>query len=125
MQPNIKKLDTSKEYYFDEGCYITELSNSDEDPELSIAKARVVPGITTKLHYLINTIERYVILEGEGTVVLDKLEPKKVIAYDVVIIPSGLTMNFPDTSGLRHTNIFNTSPAPIRYLYELISFLLC
>ena len=87
MQPCIKQFDLLKEFYFHEGCYITELSNSDDDPNLSIAKARVEPGVTTKLHKLIVTIERYVILEGEGLIELEGLEPQKLSINDVVIIP--------------------------------------
>ena len=88
MQPNIVKFDSSQEYFFDEGCYITELSNSSEDPGLSVVRVRVESGVTTKLHSLTNTIERYVIVEGEGTVVLGEQLPKKVFANDVVIIPA-------------------------------------
>lgn len=88
MQPNIKKFDLSSEYYIDEGCFITELSNSKDDPEVSIARARVQPGVTTKLHKLVDTIERYVILEGEGLVEVGDLSPQSVSANDVVIIPA-------------------------------------
>ena len=70
MQASVKKFNSSKEYYFQEGCFINELSNSEDDAELSIARARVAPGVTTKLHKLSDTIERYVILEGEGVVEL-------------------------------------------------------
>ena len=68
MQPFVKKFNSTSEYYCEEGCYITELSNSKDDPVLSIACARVEPSVTTKLHKLSNTVERYVILEGEGLV---------------------------------------------------------
>jgi mannose-6-phosphate isomerase-like protein (cupin superfamily) len=88
MQPRIKKFDSCTEFYFEEGCYITEISNSAEDPNLSIARARVEPGATTKLHRLVNTIERYVIVEGEGLVMLSNQTPAKVTANDIVIIPA-------------------------------------
>ncbi len=88
MQPGVVKFDSSKEYFFDEGCYITELSNSIEDPGLSVARVRVEPGVKTKLHLLTNTIERYVILEGKGTIALEDQDPTKVSANDVVIIPA-------------------------------------
>jgi mannose-6-phosphate isomerase-like protein (cupin superfamily) len=97
MQPHIKKVDLSSEYYFDEGCYITELSNSDDDPSLSIARARVEPGVTTKLHKLIDTIERYVILEGEGLVELQGLEPQKLGVNNVVIIPPNCAQKITNT----------------------------
>ena len=89
MKPVIKKYDKSREYYFDEGCFITELSNTSDDPELSIARARVEPGVTTKWHSLKDTTERYVILEGIGRVEVGNLEPQEVTAGDIVIIPPG------------------------------------
>jgi len=88
MLAEVKKCDLTKEYYFDEGCFITELSNSISDEQLSIARARVEPGKTTKWHYLKNTTERYVILEGEGIVEIGELAERVVTAGDVVIIPS-------------------------------------
>ena len=72
-----------------EGCYITELSNSDADPALSIAQARVPPGVTTEWHRLSGTDERYLILEGEGGVEVQGLQPTTVRHGDVVLIPAG------------------------------------
>lgn len=100
MRPCIKKLDLSTEYYFEEGCYITELSNSVDDLELSIARARVEPGVTTKLHKLIDIIERYVILEGEGLVEVEGLPPDKVGISDVIIIPSEHTQKITNTGSI-------------------------
>lgn len=57
---------SKKEYYFREGCYITELHNTPDDPDVSIARARVEPGATTEWHSLDGTTERYIILEGSG-----------------------------------------------------------
>ncbi len=87
MNPDIKKCDLSQEYYFDEGCFVTELSNTAGDSQVSIARARVEPGKTTKWHYLRNVTERYVILEGIGRVEVGNLEPQEVGVGDVVIIP--------------------------------------
>ena len=86
MKSNIKKYDPSREYYFDEGCFITELSNTPDDPSVSIARARVEPGVTTKWHYLRDVTERYVILEGAGRVEVGDLEPQVVSVGDVVVI---------------------------------------
>jgi len=78
---------TNTEYYFDaEGCYITELSNSDADTALSIAQARVAPGVTTAWHRLVNTTERYCILSGTGLVEVGEQPAVEVSAGDVVII---------------------------------------
>ncbi len=90
MKPAINKCDLSQEYYFDEGCFITELSNTINDSEVSIARARVEPGVTTKWHYLRGVAERYVILEGVGKVEVGDLDAQEVRAGDVVIIPAGV-----------------------------------
>ena len=79
--------ENSDEYYFDsEGCYITELLNTRDDAEVSIAKARVKPGVSTAWHKLKNTTERYCILSGSGVVEVGKQSPQKVTSNDVVII---------------------------------------
>ncbi len=59
-----------QEYWFDEGCHITEWLNTDADPALSVARARVPAGSTTRWHRLADTVERYVILAGRGRVEL-------------------------------------------------------
>jgi mannose-6-phosphate isomerase-like protein (cupin superfamily) len=86
MNATIVKANPEKEYYFDEGCFILELSNSEKDPAVSIARARVLQGMTTQWHKLSNTIERYIILSGVGLVEVGELIPQQVTAGDVVII---------------------------------------
>lgn len=88
MIPLVKKNDTSSEYYFEEGCFITELSNSENDPELSIAQARVEPGKKTRWHCLDGISERYLILNGQGIVEIGNLKPQIVNVGDVVYIPA-------------------------------------
>lgn len=87
MKENIKKISHDSEYYILEGCYINELSNTADDPDISIAQARVKPGVTTQWHRLKGTAERYVILEGKGWVEIGDLAPCHVTVGDVVIIP--------------------------------------
>lgn len=87
MSQHIKYYDKSREYYFVEGCFINELSNDSSDQEVSIARARVTPGITTNWHRLTATTERYVILEGTGEVEIGECAPKQVNIGDVVVIP--------------------------------------
>ncbi|MEO0443827.1 MAG: cupin domain-containing protein [Pseudomonadota bacterium] len=87
MTPRVIKAEPSSEYFFEEGCYILELSNSASDPGLSIARARLTPGTATQPHKLLQTIERYIILSGSGEVFLDKQKPVSVSANDVVLIP--------------------------------------
>jgi len=89
-----------------EGCYISELSNTDADPGLSIAQARVPPGVTTEWHRLAGTDERYLILEGEGVVEVQGLPPTTVRHGDVVLVPAG--------SRQRITN--SSSEADLRFL---------
>jgi mannose-6-phosphate isomerase-like protein (cupin superfamily) len=76
-----------KESFTAEGCFILELSNSEDDPALSIARARVAPGVTTRWHRLRDTVERYVILEGQGRAEVGGLAPREVGPGDVVLIP--------------------------------------
>jgi mannose-6-phosphate isomerase-like protein (cupin superfamily) len=75
------------ETYTPEGCFIVELSNTADDPEASIARARVAPGVTTRWHRLHGTAERYVILEGHGRVEVGALPAQEVHPGDVVLIP--------------------------------------
>ncbi len=76
-----------QELFIDEGCFILELSNSPDDPQLSIARARVIPGVTTRWHRLREIAERYLILEGSGVVEVGDAAPRAVGPGDVVLIP--------------------------------------
>jgi len=87
MKEAIKHQNLSNEFYTPEKCYITELSNTPDDPDTSIARARVEPGITTRWHRLTGTIERYYIVTGRGRVEVGKLPPQEVKDGDIVLIP--------------------------------------
>jgi mannose-6-phosphate isomerase-like protein (cupin superfamily) len=87
MQEAIIHQNLSNEFYTPEKCYITELSNTPEDPDASIARARVKPGVTTRWHWLKGTVERYYIVDGRGRVEVGKLPPQEVSAGDIVLIP--------------------------------------
>ena len=87
MEPVVIQPDPAQEYYTPERCHILELSNSAADEELSIARARVEPGVTTAWHRVEETAERYVILEGQGRVELGDEPPQDVAVGDIVIIP--------------------------------------
>jgi len=97
MQAKILTTPETDEYYFEEGCFILELSNSEQDPQLSIARARVERGMTTRLHRLSHTIERYVILSGIGSVEVADLPAQTVSAGNVVIIPPLCTQKITNT----------------------------
>ena len=77
------------EYWFREGCYIAEWSNSEDDPEVSIARARVEPDRTTRWHRLDAITERYVVLEGHGRAEIGD-KARDVQPGDVVVIAPGL-----------------------------------
>jgi mannose-6-phosphate isomerase-like protein (cupin superfamily) len=74
-----------QETYFKEGCFIEEWHNTDGDPNCSVARVRVEGGKTTKLHALLQTAERYVMLSGSALVTVgDKCW--QVNEGDVVVI---------------------------------------
>ena len=87
MKEAIRKQNLSDEFYSPEKCYITELSNTPDDPDASIARARVEPGVTTRWHRLAETVERYYIVNGRGRMEVGELPPQEVNAGDVVLIP--------------------------------------
>ncbi len=97
MQAEIRTVDQSAEYFFDEGCHILELSNDPDDPDLSIARARVTAGGTTHWHRLDGVAERYVVIAGEGEVELGDGTRGRLGAGDVVRIPSGMPQRIRNT----------------------------
>lgn len=89
MKPIILKQDLSREFRTEERCFIIESLNATNDC-LSVARARVIPGVTTKWHGVEGTEERYIIAEGKGRVEVGKLEQQEVGPGDVVLIPAGV-----------------------------------
>ena len=88
-QARILRAGSTQEFFTSEQCYITEYSNIPEDPAVSIARARVEPGVTTRWHRLHGITERYFILSGQGEVELGELPPRPMGPGDVAIIPPG------------------------------------
>jgi mannose-6-phosphate isomerase-like protein (cupin superfamily) len=98
MKEDILKCDSSKEFYSkDERCWITELYNTPSDDKVSIAQARVEPGVTTAKHFLEGIDERYVIVSGEGEVEVGTLPPTQVAQGDVAAIPAGTSQRIKNT----------------------------
>lgn len=95
--PHADEKPQPRECWFEEGCYISEWSNTDLDPDLSIARARVRPGDTTRWHSLDSITERYVILEGEGLAELGDGTRSRVGPGDVVIIAPGMAQRIRNT----------------------------
>jgi mannose-6-phosphate isomerase-like protein (cupin superfamily) len=89
MQPYILQRDNSRSYFTEELCHINELSNTAADAAVSIAEARVTPGVTTRWHRLHGIVERYVILAGTGVVEIGELAPQTISTGAVVVIPAG------------------------------------
>jgi len=95
--PTIRHHNAADEYLTDERCYILELLNTPDAPEASIARARVEPGVTTKRHKVIDTIERYVLLEGQGIAYIEGMDDQVVGVGDVVTIPAGFEQSITNT----------------------------
>ena len=93
----ISRFRPDTETYIEEGCYIVELHNSAADADCSIARARVAPGMTTRLHSLRGILERYVIIEGQGEVTVGNQPPQSVQELDVVNIPAGVPQSICNT----------------------------
>jgi mannose-6-phosphate isomerase-like protein (cupin superfamily) len=87
MKPTILPYTPEDEFFFEEGCHIIELSNRTEDPAVSIARVRVEPGMTTRLHRLHGVTERYVLLQGEALVDVGERQRQPLRQGDVVTIP--------------------------------------
>ncbi|WP_296807949.1 cupin domain-containing protein [Thiocapsa sp.] len=90
MSPTLGLIHTPREadeFFTDEGCYILETWNRADDPMLSVARARVEPGVTTRLHRLAGIAERYLILSGTGRVEVEGIPPQSVGPGDLVYIP--------------------------------------
>lgn len=87
--PRIHRPDEAAEYLIAERCRILESWNRPDDPSLSVARARVPPGVTTRWHRLAGICERYLILAGRGRVEVGNLAPEVVRPGDVVYIPAG------------------------------------
>ena len=86
-----------KEFYFHEGCFITELYNTTHDPACSVAQARVLPNTTTRWHSLEGIIERYLILAGQGEVEIGDTPPQRVKNGDTTVIPPGTRQRIRNT----------------------------
>lgn len=82
----VLKNESTVEHLHREGCSIAELLNTPDKPDISVAKCRVDPNVTTELHALKGAQELYVILSGTGHVDDGQAPPHSVGPDDVVII---------------------------------------
>ena len=95
MQPEIKR--PKREFDTAERCFISEVANDAGDEQVSISRARVVPGGTTEWHFLIDTNERFIIVQGTGLMEMRGTEPAVVSVGDVVRIPANVPQRITNT----------------------------
>jgi mannose-6-phosphate isomerase-like protein (cupin superfamily) len=89
MTAQVIPLNLKEEFHTPEDCYILESWNHKKyDKKVSIARARVEPGVTTRLHRLKGVVERYIIIKGTGIVSAGEISAQKVEPGDIVFIPS-------------------------------------
>ena len=93
------RQEIDKEFSTPERCHIIETYNSAADESLSIARARVKPGITTAWHHVEGTVERYIITDGRGRVEVGDFPPSDVGPGDAVIIPAGVRQRITNIGG--------------------------
>ena len=98
MKTIVLKQDLAKEFSTPERCFIFESLNASHD-SLSVARARVEAGVTTKWHSVEGTVERYIIAEGRGRVEAGDLKPEEVAPGDVVLIPAGIRQRITNVGG--------------------------
>ena len=77
------------EFLTDERCHISEIMNTDRSEDVSVARARVEPGVTTQLHSL-TVAERYIVESGQGVMELHGNQRFVIGPGDCVLIPEGV-----------------------------------
>jgi mannose-6-phosphate isomerase-like protein (cupin superfamily) len=80
--------DTTKEFHTSERCHITEVINRPDHEDVSIAQARVEPGVSTRWH-TVEVREIYYILSGKGRAEVGD-DATEVGPGDAVSIPFGV-----------------------------------
>lgn len=84
------------EFRTDERCYITELLNSERSPGVSLAIARIEPGVRTQLHSLSGIEEIYIVRSGRGVIEIDGIE-QALAAGDQAIVPAAAAQRVTNT----------------------------
>jgi mannose-6-phosphate isomerase-like protein (cupin superfamily) len=93
LVPGPEKKD---EYWTEERCFIREILNDPNVPEVSLAEARVEPGVTTEWHR-VAVNEWYLVREGEGYMEVGNEPGFDVTAGDTVSIPAGARQRITNT----------------------------
>ena len=97
MSAEIRYARDAVEFATEERCHIVEIGNDAGDEQLSVARARVEPGVTTAWHSLRGISERYLIIAGQGLVEVGDLEPAPVGPGDLVRIPPDVRQRITNT----------------------------
>ena len=84
------------EFRTGERCYITELLNADNSPGVSLAIARIEPGVRTQLHSLTGVEEIYIVRSGRGVIEIDGVE-QEFNAGDQAIVPASAAQRITNT----------------------------
>lgn len=98
MHSEVRKASAAQEYSTPERCHIIEVANDDGDDRVSIARARVEPGVTTAWHRLDGIGERYIIVSGHGRAEVGDNQPMDVEPGDVVRIAPGVAQRITNTA---------------------------
>lgn len=96
MNENLVRAGNEAEFPTRERIFITERLNDSAVPDLSLADARLEPGVTTELHRL-TVNEWYVIQHGAGLMEVGVREPFEVGLGDIVVIPAGVSQRITNT----------------------------
>lgn len=88
MSDYLVKKNDKPAIYSSERCQIVELLNDPAVPQVSLARTRVDPGVTTELHVL-TVDEWYLVESGSGLMEVAGDEPFSVGPGDAVVIPAG------------------------------------
>ena len=97
LSAQLRRPEPAEEALTDERCHILETGNRPDDPDLSVARARVQPGVTTRWHRLEGITERYLILAGEGLAEVEGMDPTPVQPGDLLYIPAGRAQRIRNT----------------------------
>jgi mannose-6-phosphate isomerase-like protein (cupin superfamily) len=120
MRETVRHPRLTDEHLIDEGCFVLELSNVSDDPDVSIARARVPPGVTTRWHRLRGIVERYVVTEGIGMVEVGALSSQPVGPGDVIVIPPSCRQRITNTGDADLIFLAICSPRFVPDAYESI-----
>lgn len=96
MSDALLAADERAEFPTRERLHIRERVNDPAIPDVSLADARVEPGVTTELHRL-DVDEWYSIRAGTGLMEVGGSQPFVVSAGDTVIIPAGTPQRITNT----------------------------